>query len=187
MCLYSKSGRTYTATKPITCYKVVFIERGKGKKLKFTSEIQRFRYKIGSEYGLDARSMERSFGPADKLEKDNWTGETIVRYGFHSYKRLCDAERESAPWNMHDAVYAILKCEIPAGARYWIGNKGGAHPSAPSPHKYAEYCSEKIKVVAWRFVKENYDTLKVSRSAWTTDVSEEILSKFEFRAIRDHR
>lgn len=57
---------------------------------------------------------------------------SAVYHGFHSYTAMRHAYRMA---NWYDV---ILKCEIPPGSRYYTSADG------------CEYCSNRIKVIAWR-------------------------------------
>lgn len=140
MCLITESKRCGVAGKPIPCYKVVW--KKSYEPHRFTSEFFDFPYEIGVEYkaGNGFVTVNRDHA-------------LTVSEGFHSYARLKDAveecpgcdEKSMMTFGIRDYwSLVILKCEIPEGARYWIGNK------SPDDKNYMEYCSDRIRVLAWR-------------------------------------
>ena len=144
MCLHTKQRKPAVAKKVIICYKTVRrLSTG------FFSEFYSFRYKIGREYTVRKGKLI-SFPDNGSYLKNN-----IISYGFHSYARLKDAINDINYKNNE----VVLKCEIPAGARYWTGN---IDLFDKDDYNYKEYCSERIKVVAWRYKKDskwNYGTI----------------------------
>lgn len=145
MCLCTNNIKPKTAKRPVTCYKVVWkmpwntpaVECGR-----FLSEYQQFPYSIGVEYSVDT------------LPKVN-TGDYLrISEGFHSYARLMDAGERCWEYRYAKGTeekemsgfygQVILRCEIPAGASYWEGNK------CLNDKGYKEYCSDRIKVTGWR-------------------------------------
>lgn len=74
----------------------------------------------------------------------------IVEKGFHSFKRLQDAEKDS----IRSTAMVIAKCVIPKGSKYWKGNTPDLVGFCEDD-EYMEYCSDKIKVVAWKLPGEN--------------------------------
>ena len=146
MCLFNKDKTLHTAETPIVCYKVVFKTLCENE---FASSIQGYIYELGKEHTLTEREYQSSsfnLGIGYKRCIGNFYA---IYTGFHSFKRLCDAERE-ASYNPEN--YVILKCVIPVGARYWIGNEGKDYSPANAwhPGQYSEICSEKIEVTAWK-------------------------------------
>ena len=135
MCLLTNQAETLTATKALTCYKTAFLTpTGNGDEIFFKSTIEGFHYDLGKTYELDE----------DKAQmfdvKNSWQKMISISYGFHSYVHWRSAEDEAI--DSIDEI--ILKCEIPVGARYWKGEG----PMIFDVEQ--EYCSDKIKVVAWR-------------------------------------
>lgn len=157
MCLSTNSKRPKTANKPVTCYKVVWkmpwntpaVECGH-----FLSEFTQFPYNLGVEYSIDDPFPSVNTGEYLRIEK-----------GFHSYARLMDAVDGCWEYRYTKSLegslkgfygQVILRCEIPEGAHYWEGNK------AINDKGYKEYCSDRIKVTAWRMWDE---------TAWRTDIN----------------
>lgn len=70
----------------------------------------------------------------------------IVEEGFHSYKRLQDAARGC----IRSTAMVIAKCVIPKGSKYWKGNTPELTDLLCVDAGYMEYCSDHIKVVAWK-------------------------------------
>lgn len=129
MCLSTYQQTAYTAEKDITCYKVVSDLRyskpcGNCGKPFFVSIFQSFVYKIGKHYN------ERHFRSKNTIKSSSRS--YSVYYGFHSYRTLEIARFWCASCDV------IIKCVIPKGARYFESSNT------------SEYCSNKIKVVAWR-------------------------------------
>lgn len=159
MCLNSKDKECKVAKETITCYKVVMkVERDGMPAL--VSTIYDFLYKIGESYEIG----EGEYFPLKGHPCTNFGAKgkekgysTTLNHGFHSYKRLKDA-KDSCTYNCAYAPLpldwrnflgeVILKCEIPKGARYWTGNQRWYDD------KYAEYCSDQIRVVAWKLRDE---------------------------------
>lgn len=145
MCLeVSKGGKLHVATKPITCYKAVHLISPHV----YQSELKRFDYELGKTYFLNMAHKRKSFGSA-KAEKNIY-----VHEGFHSFKRMEDAKiliEECYEASISKMV--VIKCEIPEGTKYWVGNKGAGLMSLNNPdydlNNYAEFCSERIRIVAY--------------------------------------
>lgn len=132
MCLYTNSPTPLIAEHDIVCYKVVY-NYNTGF---FNAIVMNFEYEIGKIYNeplfetaLFCRCDE-SFYEQEKFE---------AYYGFHSYiqynvaKRVC---RIVDYRTFNTAV--ILKCIIPKGSEYYIGNSD------------SDYCSNNIRVVGWK-------------------------------------
>lgn len=163
MCLNSKEKECRVAKEAITCYKVV-MKVVLDKMPALVSTIYDFPYKIGENYEIGkgeyfplkghlARGNEYfplKGHPAKGKEKGYFT---TLNHGFHSYKRLkdakenCDYDPCCSDWRKFLGE-VILKCEIPAGANYWTGN------TVWYDDEYAEYCSDQIRVVAWKLRDE---------------------------------
>lgn len=155
MCLNSKDKECKVAKETITCYKVV-MKVVLNKTPALMSTIYDFPYKIGESYEIKEGEYFplkghpfTNFGARGKEKKYS----TTLNHGFHSYKRLkdakenCDYDPCCSDWrNFLGEV--VLKCEIPAGANYWTGN------TRWYDDKYAEYCSDQIRVVAWKLRDE---------------------------------
>lgn len=138
MCMTTYVTRCLVADKPITCYKVMrLINYGSAMSAsayKFRSEYRGYIYTLGEEYSLRYSEYFPEANPDGRR--------MIVEKGFHSYVIPEDAHHESMRntfgYDLNPMV--MVKCEIPKGARYWTGDEGG----------YAGYCSDCIKVVAWK-------------------------------------
>lgn len=132
MCLYTNQKTPAIADKSIICYKVVFrynyIKGIKG----FAAEYCDFVYHLHKIY-IESRFPNISHHILDISR--------TVDYGFHSYCMLNTAIEYS---KILRAVTVILKCEIPTGARYYTSVCND------------EFCSEKIKVLAWKRYDEEY-------------------------------
>lgn len=142
MCMFVKAGKDelMTAEKDIVCYKVMYamgpIQSVDMRKYPdynplyamslYYSEI----YKWGEEYTEAAMPTEST------LKVSQYPAHVTI--GFHSYRRLKDAESAC-----HSSMI-IVKCIIPRGSYYWTGNRGGW-----GQEKYDEYCSDHIELVAW--------------------------------------
>ncbi len=86
----------------------------------FSSPFQGFRYKLNALYTAKHFMTEKD----DEAEG--------VYFGFHSYRRRRHARTYCSTGSV------IMKCVIPKGAQYWTS------------YKKMEYCSNKIKAVAWK-------------------------------------
>lgn len=128
MCLHidPNNNTLHTADKDIVCYKVVLAKYGKHGTPAFISDYYDFIYTLGKEYA------EERFQTAPY-------GNGTIALGFHSFNKLKNAVAEAEESNYD---YALLRCIIPAGARYWDGE------DALGVAK--ERCSEKIRVVGWK-------------------------------------
>lgn len=125
MCLFTRLGEARTADKDITCYKVVHPgDRWKMPSNVFKSVVMDFQYKLGVTY------EEPKFKTTPVFDENSAGG--FVYKGFHSYRKLSVATYWTSKWNV------ILKCVIPAGSKYYY-----------DPDKN-QYCSNKLKVIAWR-------------------------------------
>lgn len=160
MCLITNEKHYKVADKPITCYKTVstsiqklstentFVQR-------FRSAFYNFEYELGILYSLKE---------TDEFILNNPTlCEMLhVNVGFHSFATLEQAKDDCLEYDKEyikrfltnwylptKYTEVILKCEIPEGAKYWVGNKQAAHKN------FMEYCSNQIKVIGWKFKGEN--------------------------------
>jgi hypothetical protein len=85
----------------------------------------KFVYEVGKTY------MEKKF--KNRPERDLLLGvRRVVNHGFHTYKYHKDARNNAYSWTV------MLKCVIPAGARYFTNESRD------------QYCSDQIRVVAWK-------------------------------------
>lgn len=137
----------FVSDKPVTCYKLMYLINHDGatdaSAFKFRSEYMGWIYTLGKEYHIRE---------GENFPEANPDGERmIVERGFHSYVNKEDTYYYSAHENSFNSgnpfsprlaanPLVIVMCEIPAGARYWVGDEGGI----------LGYCSERIKVVAWK-------------------------------------
>lgn len=131
MCLITQQNKPNVTDKDIVCYKLARKYRyasGKVSTVKFASQYIYFEYVLGVSY-TEASFQELLCGCS-------------VDKGFHSYKRLQDME-DARNMLVYPEGFAILKCVIPAGARYWEGVNY-------TDRNRKEYCSDKIKIVAWK-------------------------------------
>lgn len=118
MCLFSNKSEANVAKRDITCYKLVFRET-------FQSPFYYKKYRVGRSY------TEPKFKA--KVDKSVFNRDVEIKFGFHTYKTFQAARRHG------DYKFAILKCVIPVGTRYWEDTRGNE-----------AYCSETINVVAWK-------------------------------------
>lgn len=142
MCMITdKTEYLVVPDKPVTCYKAMRpIDYGsavKASDYKFRSEYMGYIYTLGEDYSLR--------GSADFPEANLDGLRMRVDEGFHSYARLEDAYCYCVYENMSNQRLGIkplvlVECEIPAGARYWVGDEGG----------YSGYCSDRIRILAWK-------------------------------------
>lgn len=149
MCLTTAMLRANIADKPITCYKVVlYITDLHTGERRFKSHIFNFDYKVGKAYELKPEDF------FSERPKNHTSMYYEVHEGFHSYNsveyaRTCYEGRRHFRQKEGRVMYrfALLKCEIPAGAYYWTSNYkfGGGEWS-----KFYQLCSNKIKVIAWK-------------------------------------
>lgn len=131
------------ADKPIRCYKIVSKvgKTGDG----FKSLLRRFKYNLGKTYELECFFPEKNkFCHLD------------VHEGFHSYAHAKHANEDCYDVGREDVSdpnlftgEVMLLCEIPVGAKYWIGNDCLGYGK-----DYAEYCSNALKVVGWKMKYE---------------------------------
>ena len=160
MCLRILGRVAYTASKDIVCYKVLYtmssdqaadMQRHPDyKPLYLMAPWYSHRYDWCKEYTEEKMPLEAEpLPPADAY--------AVINYGFHSYPNEDDAMEMCGrmPWRRGCVV---AKCVIPKGARYWTGNDPSVkHESHPG---YFEYCSDRIRVTAWR--------LPLRGSKWTS-------------------
>lgn len=144
MCLASNQCMAKVAKKDIECYKVVelYTEANEEQLTRptmpeeFFSKFHCFKYVLGKTY------------ICDNFEKE--VQRKIIEYGFHSYANLTDAYSscDCAMPRITTDLYGrqamkeevLLKCIIPKGALYFDGTADTLN----------QYCSDKIKVVAWK-------------------------------------
>ena len=137
MCLYTTQREPAVADKDITCYKFVLKIRGI-RPHQFISYFRSFRYEIGGEYITNNFQLKPDIMHSCPRE---------INRGFHSYSKFYDALKEAnSKSQMLSYEYVLLKCVIPAGTRYW---KGSDYSETTS-----ELCSEKIRIVAWKYLNE---------------------------------
>lgn len=150
MCLTTESKRCTLANKPVPCYKVVWKKQSDDNEpQRFKSEYFGFIYDMGKEYSVKPAEDFITKKPEDRMSFS-------LEIGFHSYGRLKDAMdncQDGEPWEQ-----VVLRCEIPAGALYWRGNK------CLNDKGYIEYCSNRIKITGWRLWGE---------TKWHTNIREE--------------
>lgn len=150
MCLRTLGRVAYTAHEDIECYKVLYamsadqavdMERHPDYKPLFAQgPWYSHRYDWGKEYTEEKMALEAEpMMPSEPY--------ATISKGFHSYPKEEYAidECKKLPWRRGCIV---VKCVIPKGARYWRGND--RHVKPESPPGYFEYCSNKIRVAAWR-------------------------------------
>lgn len=150
MCLTTDDRYPNTAKRPKTCYKVVeCVLDKKGRRICLKAAIM-----SGHIYTLDytyrlSDIAKKYFPMSNRLYTpgNNNTGRPYISIdrGFHSYKRLCDARYDCKEWYNHNNAFAgrhfiVVKCEIPEGAHYWVGNRD-------CETGYVEFCSDEIRVV----------------------------------------
>lgn len=133
MCLYTTQTKSLIAKKDITCYKVVHLHENE---TLFRSEFRFFEYKIGRVYSLCT---------SVKQWVPNQYGNMYS--GFHSFTTLRNALTYGGKH------MALLKCVIPKGARYYVGDFGNG--------SCTQYCSNRIRVVAWK---------PMWRGKWSTEL-----------------
>lgn len=144
MCLLTVDRRAKLAEKDIVCYKVMYAmgpiqsvdmrEYPDYNPLYAMSPYFSEIYKWGEEYTEAAMPTESS------LKQSQYPAH--VTTGFHSYRRLKDAESAC-----HSSMI-IVKCIIPRGSYYWTGNDYRVN-SCPDKG-YAQYCSNRIRIAAWK-------------------------------------
>lgn len=120
MCLRTTMIHSKKAESDITCYKLVF------KKDKFISIVINFKYELNKLY------KAKGFVKVNREKHDFYCN---INNGFHSYRTLKDAKEVGS------SAYVVLKCIIPKGTEYWENSDMGWT---------REYCSQKIKTVAWK-------------------------------------
>lgn len=142
MCMITKQTEPEVAKKAIRCYKTVHTAfDGHGCPRYFMSPYYRFYYSPGQTYNTSEWEKRTSF--STKHEPVHENGDVVISYGFHSFGRVKDALNEI----VDKSTEVVLMCEIPEGARYFTGNRYYFNNSDPN---YREYCSEQIKVIAWK-------------------------------------
>lgn len=142
MCLTTGMKECLVADNPIRCYKIV-VKAGDC----FMSVVHKFEYTLGETYKLR---------PSSVFPEKNDFLYFNVHEGFHSYAHAkhanedCDdIDRADVP-NLESFIGEVmLLCEIPKGAKYWIGNNGFSYGK-----DYAEYCSNSLKVIGWKMKYE---------------------------------
>ena len=147
MCLFTDQDKAIHVKETITCFKIVRVYDHI--KAKMFSVYFDYKYEMGKQFEVKAFLNESS---------DNQ-----IRLGFHSYKHLSEAKRNArcfmpiAKNSGFDVI--IIKCEIPIDALYYTGyDSPDAYIGEEEKHK--QYCSNSIKVVAWK---------KVNGTHWHTD------------------
>lgn len=154
MCLRTNENHHEVADAPITCYKTASVIIQKPSEhivQRFKSIFRSFEYELGVLYSLEETD---SFVLNNPIEG----GMLYINVGFHSFATLAQAKEDCLEYGKdriesfltvqhlpNPYMEVILKCEIPKGAKYWVGNKDITHKN------FMEYCSNKIKVVGWKF------------------------------------
>ena len=155
MCMYAPKDSMRTSEGVITCFKKVWVSWDNGK-VRFTAWLHNFSYELGVTYSLhdkpepdplnsilfqnspELEPLNRFLFPELSCIRDQ---QVILEEGFHSY-----VSEERANKSLPDGICQVmLKCEIPAGTRYWSGDSGALETV------HQEYCSCMIKPVAWKF------------------------------------
>ena len=111
------------ARKPIVCYKLIRLKTDNDGVRRLRSWFYGFHYELGKTYTENCFMREVD---------DSWHE---VNVGFHSFANENDARREASifDWGSDDV---LVRCEIPAGSRYFKG-------------KYIlsdAYCSESLRI-----------------------------------------
>lgn len=159
MCLRTNENHYKVADKPITCYKTAstIIQRPTARTLvqRFRSQFYNFEYELDTLYSLKETD--------DFILNNPVVGRTLhINVGFHSFATLEQAKDDCLEYDKDyikrfltnwylptQYTEVILKCEIPEGAKYWVGNRDLTYKN------FMEYCSNQIKVVGWKFKGEN--------------------------------
>lgn len=146
MCLYTQDANWNIADRDITCYKVMYV-----KDRKIFSPFRDMVYVMDLEYKaegffetrVETEICKNRFTVIPAFEKA-W----IMHNGFHSYIHLQSAFLVACDFNdtCMQKNYILVKCVIPKGTRYCKGS------SSNTLDRIDEYCSEKIKVVAWSHI-----------------------------------
>lgn len=126
MCLYTQQKTAEIAQKNITVYKTVYITEQP--ELIISSALRFFKYKIGLSYKESRWNDSSKSLLIPSLLR-------MVNYGFHSYVKYWDAFR------ICGTNKAVLKCVIPKGTKYFLGEDGTGDKN---------YCSEELRVVAYK-------------------------------------
>ena len=142
MCLYPTTNSAKVADHDIICYKVVQVDIG--------DKMMHSNHDWNHVYELDKTYRENRFNKKLRYEI------TYLTYGFHSYMKVSRAQRNAiklngCSWASSDGRHVIIKCIIPKGARYYEGSSG-------ETAMIGEYCSNRIKVVAWRTMYGRWHT-----------------------------
>jgi hypothetical protein len=157
MCLITRENHCRVADKPITCYKTASsilrrLDPDHGLVQRFKSVLYNFEYEFGVLYSLKETDNFILNNPVTDRE-------LYVNVGFHSFATLAEARDDCLNYDKkfienylmdyrtltNTYVEVLLKCEIPKGAKYWIGNKSVYYKGR------MEYCSNRIKIVGWKF------------------------------------
>lgn len=113
MCLNVSDGRIYKAAKDIICFKKFKVDEVSGELI---SPIVPMVYELEKTY----RRMFFSGNSVNHYPRcfRFWLPSSVrsVERGFHSYRTLETAQRQSQ-W-----FYAVVRCQIPKGTRYILGN-----------------------------------------------------------------
>lgn len=154
MCLYSKTKECQVAEEPITVYKYVAKEyeildgpyEGVRMKIDALHDMKEkplktkpvfmspyypsanVTYLVGEtvkDNNFRATAMEKYYGALERVE-------SIVDHGLHTFKYQKDADIRAKHFVSIDCETAVLRCIIPAGARYFEGDD--------------DYCSDTLVV-----------------------------------------
>lgn len=146
MCLTTNDRCPNTAKRPKTCYKVVECVLDKnGRRVCLKAAIMSGHvYTLDCTYRLSG-TAKKHFPMSNRFYTPGDSRYISIDRGFHSYKRLSDARYDCKEWyNNNNAFFGrhfiVVKCEIPAGAHYWTGNRD-------RDTGYTEFCSDEIRVV----------------------------------------
>ena len=160
MCLRTLEKQPAIAEEDIVCYKTMFamcstqpvnMERHPSYNPDHLLSTWKFhRYEWGKVEEVDDMPLKPDPSGHDCV----WR---IVEKGFHSWKRFQDAMRDC----MRSQAMVIAKCVIPKGSKYFKGNTYGL-AGLCEDDEYMEYCSDHIKVVAWRLPEYCPDHIKVA-------------------------
>lgn len=132
MCLFPTTDKPKVAENDIVCYKVVQVPSN-GHKMHPLWHFHSRIYELGKVYN------EKRFD----IKKSKLLGLSAVTFGFHSYIRESHARYNMLRLeNCTTNKIIILKCVIPKGSLYYEGSSG-------ETTSIEEYCSNKIKPVAW--------------------------------------
>lgn len=144
MCLTSFREKAYISDKDIICYKVLEIVGND----EFVTPVQSTPVKLGEEIvaeGIEGKMMVPVYHKIGEGDMFATNKEYHIGAGFiHAYLKLPDAEQYLNSLDGGFLNKVIVKCIIPAGTEFYLGNQNSSFRSLCLGHLDYTICAKRI-------------------------------------------